>query len=81
LYRYLEEVINNIDVKFPAFCTMDDEGGGLSFAGFSEMLTEVDNGLRALPATVGGLHKLNAVHPYTGSSRSRDSNCRPSDSR
>lgn len=47
-FPHLEEVINNIDDEFAAFCTSD---GACSFEGFSSMLTKVDNGLRALPAT------------------------------
>ena len=48
-FPHLEEVINNIDAKFDAFA--DKATGKCTFEGFSGMLTEVDNGLRALPAT------------------------------
>ncbi len=47
-FPHLEEVVNNIDDKFAAFA---DDTGRCSFEGFEKMLTEVDNGLRALPAT------------------------------
>lgn len=47
-FPHLEEVINNIDDEFAAFCKPN---GKCSFEGFSNMLTKVDNGLRALPAT------------------------------
>jgi len=48
-FPHLEEVINNIDDKFAAYANPDT--GKCSFEGFQKMLTEVDNGLRALPAT------------------------------
>jgi NADH:ubiquinone reductase (non-electrogenic) len=47
-FPHLEEVINNIDDKFAAHA---DAGERCTFEGFKAMLTEVDNGLRALPAT------------------------------
>ena len=47
-FPHLEEVVNNIDDKFAAFA---DDTGRCSFEGFEKMLAEVDNGLRALPAT------------------------------
>lgn len=48
-FPHLEEVINNIDDKYATHA--DAPGGRCSFEGFKAMLTEVDNGLRALPAT------------------------------
>mmetsp|Transcript_10197 Transcript_10197/g.42038 ORF Transcript_10197/g.42038 Transcript_10197/m.42038 type:complete len:583 (-) Transcript_10197:119-1867(-) len=47
-FPHLEEVVNNIDDKFAVFAQAN---GRCTFDGFSKMLTEVDNGLRALPAT------------------------------
>jgi NADH:ubiquinone reductase (non-electrogenic) len=49
-FPHLEEVINNIDSKFAAHAD-DAARMRCSFEGFKAMLTEVDNGLRALPAT------------------------------
>ena len=48
-FPHLEEVINNIDEAFDKHS--DPSTKKLSFEGFKGMLTEVDNGLRALPAT------------------------------
>lgn len=48
-FPHIEEIINNIDDKFSTFA--NPKTGKCSFEGFQGMLTEVDNGLRALPAT------------------------------
>jgi len=48
-FPHLEEVVNNIDAVFSTHA--DAKTGRCSFEGFKAMLTEVDNGLRALPAT------------------------------
>ena len=48
-FPHLEEVINNIDDAFAKYA--DKDTGRCAFEGFQAMLTEVDNGLRALPAT------------------------------
>jgi NADH:ubiquinone reductase (non-electrogenic) len=48
-FPHLEEVVNNIDEVFSTHA--DAKTGRCSFEGFKAMLTEVDNGLRALPAT------------------------------
>ena len=47
-FPHLEEVVNNIDEEYAAFAKSN---GKMGFQGFSDMLTKVDNGLRALPAT------------------------------
>ena len=41
------EVVNNIDENFAAYAVNDR----VTFEAFKELLTEVDNGLRAYPAT------------------------------
>ena len=48
-FPHLEEVINNIDASFVKHA--DASTNRCTFVGFENMLTEVDNGLRALPAT------------------------------
>ena len=48
-FPHLEEVINNIDASFVKHA--DASTKRCTFVGFENMLTEVDNGLRALPAT------------------------------